>query len=64
MEAEDIVGIHYRAMASEGVEDLACAIVRGESVVHELVRALYLLVVMIYKCPINSITSPNPVYSQ
>jgi hypothetical protein len=29
----------------------------------ELVRVLYSIVVMIYRCSVNPITNPNPVYS-
>jgi hypothetical protein len=36
--AGDDVEIHYQAMANEGVEDLASAVVRSR--VHELVRTL------------------------
>jgi hypothetical protein len=48
-------------MASEDIEDLACAIVRSR--VQELARALQLFVVTIYKGPLNQITNPNPVCS-
>jgi hypothetical protein len=58
-------GIRYQVTtievtASEDIEDLASVILRSR--VRELVRALYLLVVIIYGIQINPITNPNPKF--
>lgn len=43
--------------SSEDTEDLMGAIVNCE--VHELVKQLKLIVVMVFKSPVNLIASPN-----
>jgi hypothetical protein len=53
--------IHYEAMVSEDTENFACTVTRSKA--RELVEALQLLPVTIYKCSINPITNINPVAS-
>jgi hypothetical protein len=60
-EAEDVLGICYQAMASVDIEVLMFAVMICR--VYRSVKLLYLPVVMSYKCPINQITSLNPVSS-
>jgi hypothetical protein len=63
--SEDIVRIGYQETTSEDIEDFMCAAVTVIFRVCKPVRLSWLFVdtSCVYKCSINPITNPNPVYN-
>jgi hypothetical protein len=63
--AEDSVRMRYQEKTSEDIEEVICAAVTVIFKVCKPLRLLYLFVFTgcVYKCSVNPITSPNPVYS-
>jgi hypothetical protein len=57
----EIILLELPRQQDEDKDNLVCAAVRCRARI--LVRAQQLLVVMTYKCPINSITNLNPISS-
>jgi hypothetical protein len=62
MQSEEVVGIRYQATTGEDIADwegLECVVMSCK--LYKSVKLLELIVVSIYKCPINPITNRNLV---